>query len=554
MRLDIVVPNVSIDEDSDQMVCVSHNGTSIYWNMVSRTINNSKEEEMGSNIFEPLNKYLESLDSVKQDTLFNYYVAARNVFENLISSGMDDVESLARKLRPILSSMFNLFPEHEVYEWTWKSFVPGFPVDVRDAFTSDMPGTPERTYLISDYQRLIPVAIISRLAFPIITEYIHTARDDLGKLFKESSAFTLFYDSWIYKSEAMRRLYVFVDHTVGNDKHNDNAIMSGIGAEKFVEWVLAFLIIRRLMKAGVRGNSTPSVISSLYHGIDTRVRQIMTGGRNIKIKRYIETNGAEQDNLSILECFRTKEEITTGDLAIFREYIKRQIDIALDVKTKAPEHSLISRIDPTLPKQLIVDCYEVHKNRKNYEFKPIQIIMVMWVVSDYISPMVAPHLNRGNVIALISIVQAYFIHRKMYDFAILVGASYRMNINDFDRTISEGAASIPKNVMLKFQEIFPYLKRGGFEGGNSRQQVLLPSLTIDEYVRTLKSYEITPNLPRSAFEMLGLQILPTVYNTPKTIRIKIAELLMEIAERPKKQINWDTLQVSDGFDASKASF
>lgn len=554
MRLDIVTPSEMGEDEGNSMVAVSHLNECIYWNMLSRTINNAKEEEMGSNIFEPLNQFLNSLDQNKQSQMFEMYRQVHQVFQSIMHSGNDDVEMIARKIRPIMGKLFSLVPENDILNWTWYTLVPGFPVDIRDAFTSDMPGSPERTYLTDDYRKLIPMAIIVRLAFPIITEFTHTARDELGKLHKESAAFTLLHNTWVYNSEAMKRLYVFVDHTVGSDKENDNAIMSGIGSQNFIEWVLSFLVIKRLMKVDVKGNSSPSVVSSLYNAIDTRVKQIITGGRNIKIKKEQKDSGNDpESNHSFLESFRTKEEITTGDLTIFREYVSRQINIALTAPVY-PSHSLIARIDPTIPQSLIKDCYHVQLKRKNYEYKPIQIILVMWLFSDYISPRIAPHLNKGNLIALIAIAQAYFVNRKMYDFSILAGASYRLNINDAERPISEGASAIPKQTMANFINIFPFYKRGGFDGGTSRTLTLLPQATIDEYVHSLKSYEIVPALNRNIINALGVPTVPSIYTPPKTIRIKIAEFLMELATTPKKSINWDTLAVEEGFNPSKASY
>lgn len=554
MRLDIVAPGDGIDEDSDSMVAVSHNNEIIYWDMLSRTINGAKEEEAGSNVFQHLNHFLGSLDMNRQNQMFDLYKRIYTVFQNIMETGGDDVEIIARKIRPLLGRIFALVPEDEVVKWTWLTLVPGYPVDIRDVFTSDMPGSPERTYLTEDYRRLIPMAIVIRLAFPVIAEYIHTSRDELGKLHKESGAFTLLYDSWVYNSEPMRRLYVFVDHTVGSDKENDNAIMSGIGSQNFIEWVLAFLVIRRLMKVDIRGNTQPSVVSTLYNAIDTRVKQIITGGRNIKIKKEQKDTGTDPDNnYSILESFRTKEEMTTGDLSIFREYISRQIKIATTEPVHPPT-SLVGRLDQSIPRSLIQDCYNIQQKRKNYEYKPIQIILVMWLLSDYISPRVAPHLNKGNLIALIAIAQAYFVHKQMYDFAILAGSSYRLNINDSERPISEGASAIPKQMMVNFTDVFPFYKKGGFDGGTSRTLTLLPQATIDEYVHSLKSYEIIPAMSKDMLKILGVPTAPSVYTPPKTIRIKIAEFLMELANTPKKTINWDTLTIDQGFNASKASY
>jgi hypothetical protein len=255
----------------------------------------------------------------------------------------------------------------------------------------------------------------------------------------------------------------------------------------------------------------------------------------------------------VLESFRTKEEMTTGDLSIFREYISRQIFIATTMHPY-PQHSLVARLDASIPISLIKDCYLIQQRRKNYEYKPIQIILVMWLFSDYISPRVAPHLNKGNIIALISIAQAYFVHRKMYDFAVLVGASYRLNINDTERPISEGASAIPKQMMVSFIETFPYYKRGGFEGGTSRTLTLLPQVTIDAYVHALKSYEIIPTFSKTMVELLGISTVPSSYTPPKMIRIKIAEFLMELANTPKKTINWNTLTIDQGFSSGKVSY
>lgn len=553
MHLDVEKPldDTSAYAKSDTYITTEHNGEIIRWNVLPRTNTSSRDEETGDGIFTQLNQYLSSLPLDRQEAIFNCFKRAKDIFNTLVNNGTYDVEVLATKLKPILYEMFELVPEADITDWVWYTLCPGMPSDIRAEFTSDMPGSIERTYLISDYRELIPMVIIVRLAFPIFMEYIHATKEELGKLHKESTTFTLLHDTWVYNSNAMRRLYVFVDHTVGSDKHNNNSIMSGISSENFIEWVLSFLVIRRIINSDIRGNANPSIISTLYNAIDTRVKQVILGGMNVRVKRYTEASNVDvNNNISILEGFRTKEAITTGDLAIFREYIQREFKHALN--GNHTPHSLIGRIEPTLDKNLIQACYEVQKTRKGVAYVPIQIIMTMWLFSDYLSVRVAPHLNRSNIVALISLAQAIFIQRGKYDFAYIVGSKYRLRNFDDSVVIGDTSAAIPKQIRLAFEDVFPYKKRGGYNSNTSKTFISLPLETIDNYVDALKSYEITTHISPEINAFIPPDVyIPNIYSPPKNIRTVLAEFLMSLAHTPKREIDWETLKVYENLPTVK---
>lgn len=557
MRLEVYKPKAgAMEEPGDTIIITSHGERNLPWHVLSRTNTSSRDEDNDSSIFTQLNQFLESLPATTQDNIFECYQEAFNVFQSLVgSNASDDVELIARKLRPIIGRMYSIVTEQMFFDWTWRTLVPGLPRDTRTEFSQDMPGTRERTYLVSDYQDLIPMAIAVRMAFPIITEYINTSVEELGKLHRESTAFTLLYESWIYNCKAMARLYEFVDRTVGADRENDSAIMSGIGSQRFIEWILAFLVIRRLINADIRGTANPTVVSTLYHAIETRIRQVINSGMNVKIKKYKEPGGDPDNNMSILEGFRTKEEITTGDLAIFREYINRQRDIALTGAYRSNPLSLVARLQPDISPSLIKACYNNQKARKNKEYVPLQIVAAMWLFADYISPHVAPHINRGNAMTLVAIAQAIFIHRDLDELAVIVGGIYKRTNSDSEMLIGDNVPVLPKAAMQVFNDTYPYLKRGGFDGGTSKQLISLPERTIDDFIKALKSYTVEPaisNELRKHFK--NLQITMVNYSPTRNIRVKISDFLIGQASTPKKTINWETLQLNADFDSSSVSY
>lgn len=508
------------------VVATEHQGNSIYWNVLSRTTTYTKDEMGELDIFTQLNQYLDSLPETKQHAIFEIYQRAHAIFDLLTSKGMDDVELLARKLRPIVRDLFNECPPEHIYQWVWFTLVPSLPQDMRHRFTPEMPGTPQRTYLVDDYRQLIPMTIILRLAFPIISEYIHTAKDELGRYHREYNAFSLLDMAWVYDCSAMERLYVFTDHTVGSDRTNENAIMVGIGSENFIRWVLSFLVVRKLMVVDVRGTNVPSVISTLFNAIDSRVKMIINNSRNIKIKKTSEGGSNDPENVSILESFRIKEELTTGDIAIFRQYVSLQIQSATS-NQKPNKLSLMERVAPGISAQLVRDCVESVSILKNLNIVPTQVVFAMWVFADYLTPMVSPHLTKTNVLDVLAMAMAVFIHNGQLDFAMIVSAHYRMPDMDEEQSLGESTSPIPKALLAEFREIFPYLKRGGFEGGSAKALVNLPERTIDEFVQNLKSFEIRSTISEKIIERyLGGMSIPKMYYPPKSIRIKIVEQLM----------------------------
>lgn len=515
--------------NNNKIVIVSHRDSSLEWNITNKTWN-SNDIEATNSIFDPINRYMQSLPMDRQDKIFEVYKQIRKVLSDVktqVVENNEGVKNLIEATQPLATELFSLIDQNHFHNWVWSVLRPNVPANIRDEFDpSTMPGTRERTYLRPDYHELIPLAIIVRMACPFWLDFIFLTKTTLNKEFKDMHVYSIIQNSWPSKSAAMARLREFVTHTVGNDNKNPAAVLMGIGSDIFIDWVLTHVVVTKLPVVEVMGNNlTAPVAPALFSAIRARVATVTNTQPKIK-KKFADTSSNDENNQSYLEGFRSRMAITVGQELTGTSYVLKTIKRLRRLRNS--KTGLIERVAPDIDLRLVRECMKSCKILLDVELVNQQVNLAAWLFHPYNQVRTIGNLRKTELVSLIAMAQAVLLHQGKIDLAILVSAIYKPNGLDSDTVIGETIAPIRAPERAAYGRNFPIEQRTR-GGGRTPTNTVVEDVQV--MVRMLQSFDITCTFSETLSEKYRPNATNPRYALAKNASFMFMDFVSELAER-----------------------
>lgn len=522
MKLEI--NRVELQKDTAQAT-MSHQGQVLYWNLslfekLERSTNRQKQESSTEvlasfDIFEQINSYWAHLQPTVQDKIFDVYRRIREAFDSVW-----DTHELTRTLHPLVAELYQYHDLAEVRHWYNFHSNLQLPARLEDTFVGgDTPGSRERTYLKEDYKWLTCLAVAVRAMIPVWGEFIIRTYREKGTALKEYYAFKLLSYSSIIHSEPMERLKVYVEASLPQDKSKESAILGAISSEDFPIWVLSLVVVRRLAVGDLRGLDPNShLVTFIFKYIGQKVKSHDNSFIGLVKPKQVEGQSQEgENNLSKLEGYKVKQEIPAGDIEI----------IAYDMRNHA---KAIARICPDLPEQLLRESLESVRPLAGAQLQKPQVVLMQWVLKPVMPPRGADSLSKQQVIENIGLTQAMLWHRGHYELAGMISAIAQSNQEEMQLTGSELRTRMPKEMVDRLHELYPFARRSG-KANKAQRPPNVAITNIDLMAQMFHKNEWRLTLPGDWVVKLTSNRNIRRYATPHDIRIKLATLAIALASR-----------------------
>lgn len=508
-----------------KIIMIEHNGAQLLWNFPPRMGNMSQgESEEDVEIFNELNMYIATLPVFTQDAMFAIYSQINYILKAEVSQ--DEVESIIESIRPLADNLFSLISEEHLYNWTWTSLRPRIPADIKEEFNDSMPGTPERTYLNKDYKALIPLAIVMRLACPFWFEFAYLTRDVLNREHRDVYTYSLIQQSWPAACEAMERLELFTDYTIGNDRNSDAAVLAGISSEEFVYWTLSSTVVKRLTIVDVMGgpSSTP-VVSALFNHIRYRVQSVTSSSPQVTHKYATDTGTGDENNLSYLEGFRNRQAMSIGQEMVNIIYIENTVKDLLE--GKIPPNSLLDRVAPGIDVALVQDALISSKRLQHVALIDQQVLLAAWLFHPYNQARAVGNFKKSETIALLALAQAVYLHFGEIDLAKLVTSEYTtIDNNSGIHRMGDSVDSLRPGDREILRKHFPVEH---VHGKKIRNPVIND---VEELVKNLDQYEIECTFSDNTLRALQGKNVSRAVFLPRNFVKKLIDVVRKLSERP----------------------
>lgn len=507
------------DGISKPRVIISNQDEELFWDVSAF----DKSNFAGNfDMFQYNNEYWKTLSDQHRTAIFQTFKDIKYSFDSI-----GDTTTLTYRLFPLIHGLFELHKLNEVEHWITFHTDISLPPDLKNEYvdSNEKTGSRNQTYLKSDYLHLLSMTLCLKLMIPVWGEFITRTKYDTGTQFKEYYAFLLLSQSTIFTSEAMEKLRTYVQCSIPDEKQKA-AILGGISSEDFPIWILALVVIRRLCISDIRGHEpNSSLIPYIYNHVKERVKRTDNNfDGTVKDKKPEGGNGSDSDSrISALEGYKIKQEIPGGDVVLL-EYVMRDIT------------SIAKQICPDIDESLIQSALKTVEPLYSAQIYEPQKILLQWIFAPVISTRGILLLSKETVVRALAATQAILWHNKHYALAGLVTATVSNNPDEHYMSGVDSRARITKDLVEQLNIYYPYIRRTNTKpksARNSNQAIQ----SIDYICEQFSSQNWLLTIEESKLQQLTGSSSTRRYTIHHDIRIKVAELVLSLAKRPRQSQN-----------------
>ncbi len=500
-----VQPEAKIEHKGEELVFL----VSTFFRMSSISID--------IDIFEQLNSYWQQLPEEKQDKIFDVYRNIRNVFNSVSNR-----TSLLLDLNKQCIELIDLHNLDEVYDWVlFKSSIAIPSVFENEyQYSYDKQGSREQTYVRSDYTKLIAMIVAIRSMIPVWGEYISHTKHDAGTTFKEMEAFQLINNSSIMNSQPMLKLGVYLDHAVGEHKHNSFFILDGISSVDFPIWMLSLVVIRRLCVGDIRGlDNKANIVTYIYKYLIQKIQSADTGSSNaVKDKKTTEFSDEKgDDKISTFERYRIKHDISAGEI----------VELAYSIRDY---RKVAYSLSPNMSDEILFSSLETAQQLNSVEIHDPQITLLKWVFARVISPRGMMYLDKELIVNCLGILEAVLYVAGFKYLAVLSTSYPDINNDEMFVASTESKARITKTQISALDELYPFQqviggKKSGYKDINPAIKsidTLTDKLSMFSWITTASSDKMMDAIGNTHTRRIGV-----TYD----IKNQLADLVIKVGSR-----------------------
>lgn len=363
----------------------------------------NQNKEMEFDVFEQLNGFWASLPEEDQDRIFDLYKEMSYYFTAIRSYAVLK-EHLSHKASQLLDIQNYL----KVLDWVQFYSDIIIPEHLQLEFVDDIDRnyTREQTYTRPQYVRLIALAVHLRSMIPVWGQFIDDTCKIVGEDMEEAYAFDLIEEADVLRHESFFKLKEYVEAAVNAHPHNPKAVLGWISSEDFPSWMLAKVVIKRLVIGDIRGTNQRANIVPYIHRymMDQLQGDDQPGEKSIKSKRHDARGGGEEyhDKLSNMEAIKVKEEIPVGDI------------VGLENAVKDP-YNVAQIVAPSISNELVTQCLINARVLLNHRIMTPQFTIMQWVLRAVIHPKGYAYLQKHLIVQCLGVAQAVLWHWASFD-------------------------------------------------------------------------------------------------------------------------------------------
>ena len=491
-----------------QSIIVEHKGSKLEF-FIHRTFNKTNLVESyrpgNGDTFNVINDFLEVLSPDRADKLFRQYerfLDNRSYhMDRTNPSHMERDDSYRR----IVKELYSIVDYETIRDWMEKNVNIQYPPNVEEFVAEGL--DPDRTYVQSDYKALTALGLTLRLVVPLWVQYIYDNSDAIGNERKELMALKMLDMTDIIYSEPYERFVRFIEATnecVENVKNTYRTIM-GVGSEEQLEISKTRKIVRRV--AFIDPLVGDGIIQAVFNEIKNQPSDTQRSQNKIKDKK--KTASRDDEETSIIEQYRIKEELPKGDTRSISYYLERLLFLQgpdMDFTTKE------IRSLQKLIKELIKSGHEVDTHN---------LMMAMFFVKG-IPPESLEVVDREFQIAACVSVYGLMVKWGKYDLALLALGKLEQNTDDSMPSVISNRSTIPAELEKELDKLYPYRRR-------TRSTVNVCKEAISKLFNEVSGCLIRPIYSEEHHDHFKDRILHRGnFQAPRTVSIDLAEMIVRI--------------------------
>lgn len=495
-----------------------------------------KSIENQDQIFRHFNLYMSRQTPMFQEKVFQVFGAIRSVFDDFYDPSKMNTNGsvyLISNLTPLVRSLYEDFDLNDLENWI--SFhsdiiIPDKKFEEVYIESDEKPGTREKTYLYSDYQKLIALSIAIRAMLPVWGEFINLTKAETGVRFKEFYAAQLLNDCKLSMCEAMDKLKTYVSSLIMADKELSHFILSGIGTQDFADWLVGLVLVRRLSMGDYAGtNKDTTLITYIYNYVNPKTAGINNNAFHamVRYKEFDKGEGEGDDHSSSrLEGYKIKLKLPIGDISILENYLNNPMRVFKSYGMTMNDE-LMKLFNMFMQQTVALESKTID---------PAQVSICQYVLAKVIPARSLTHISKRQVLIAIAITQTILWLNGYKSLTALVGA-YALESSNSQLSSFDSKARIPKELADRIEELYPYKKITQAMGRNqsisSKRKGKVNTIifdTIDDLTASFSKQDWVINLPEEYIKDITNSDSRR-FACPYDFKITLTKLIIAVQEK-----------------------
>lgn len=497
---------------------ITHRGETLHWNIEAyrrTTPYNTKT------VFDNLNHWIATFPGNDQTTLFNEFRAIRNAFDTY-----SELTKMQEHLVVHLTNVYQILNFDSLKHWMTLNSSVFMPSELKiDYQNTETQLTINLTYLSRDYYDLIILSILLKPLLLVFGHYIDHTRKEVAIWLKEHYAFGLVQACSFTQTPAYKRLATYVYTLTENELRKKNqghqrrsAVFGGLGTEELPTWLLSRAIVRRVVI--YEEQSPVSLISNIYQNIEQLLNGLdKTFNQRISEKIFYNDENSE-DNTSIIENYKIKQEVSDGDLEVLSHYMR---DI----------HPIFNQIDSTVDPKKRQHCEAFFQTNPFLKIESSHITLAQWVLARAISPRSLPYLDKRALHNAMIVTQSLLWHWGFIELALLIGAEPYTEPN---YTMNSVTSRLSKPHYSRFMEAYPHYRQMS-KSNSSFRKMNVACRAIDLLSDTFIQHDWVVHGPEALLEIGGYRSTMQRHIVSAEIRNTLGDLLTKLLDLERQAIN-----------------
>lgn len=466
-------------------------------------------------VFDYINAYWASLPKEEQDEIFNIYLDIYHAFGDIhVKHNLNDY------LKKKINELMQYHKLEKLEYWTQVKSDIRVPEDVKSTYVHsiDSGNTREKSYIKSDYIKLVTMSLAFRAILPIWGEYIFSNRKDVGTKLKEFYALQLIQESELWSCEAMKKLEVYIQHNTNSEKTGQANALDGISSEDSLLWLLSLICILKLSVVDISGHVGSTNLMIVIFGYIKQKSDNKGFGEhgNFQVKRDDDGGGDDDNSKSTLERYKIKIDTSIGEI-VELEYSMRDI------------FKIAGRLTSQIPEGLLERSLRTSKELENHPILIPQITLLRWVFKPVISPTGIMYLPKHTIIEALGCLESVLWARG-HKYLALLATSHAVFMDDA-MVISpmDSKMRVPQELSEELNKYYPYTRSVPVRRGE-REELNLAADSIDKLTNKLSMFSWKPTASDDMLkEVLGNQT--RYFPIKPDIKTDLTKLVIDLAKR-----------------------
>lgn len=367
----------------------------------------------------PINLYWSMLPEEDQQIIFETY---RAIYNDLYTIGR------LEQMKESVNQHMRVLMEYHTFE-KMQRFVNlhlhiKHPEEIRDTIPEDAHNyTKDMTYLRQDHVQLVILALMLKPVLPVWGTFISVVSGNKEKTnFEEHYCVLLLRGTDVVNCPPYKRLCRYIEATCKyeQNKPSTSALIGGLPESDIPRWLLYNVLVRKvaglelyqLHDEKVADNYIVNIYNHAFKLSDSLDKQF---GGMINDKPAVGSGNHEEDNTSVAENYKIKQEIAEGNIATHEVYLIQHAE------------QILQKIDSSCPVEPFHQIKQQFDERfkEDFEFHLLGLSLTKWVLDPVVLAESLDNINYHAVTNAYHITHTLLNHWGFPTLAMLLYAQPR---------------------------------------------------------------------------------------------------------------------------------